>query len=286
MRKGTLLTLGAALTVSMCTAIPVLADDTDYSGQVNTHALYVRAGSSKDDSIIGDLAEEDEVTISGVTENGWYQIQYGGETAYVYGEYIDIDDSDIPEIENTSYDSYEDDEDSESTSYDSSYEEADDDASDKYDEASYEDAETADEDADAASDEDNGAADADEASDEETDASEAQDSSADTAQASSWSGPVLNRSNGTVQGPSGKETYYNLNMNGVVNIMRGMGNNDEYWVREDGCKMLGDYIMCAANLSVHPRGSLVESSLGTCIVCDTGGFAYSNPNQLDIAVNW
>ena len=101
-----------------------------------------------------------------------------------------------------------------------------------------------------------------------------------------WDGPVLSRGNGSVHGPSGKETYYNLNMNGVVSIMRGMGNTDEYWVRDDGCKMLGDYIMCAANLSVHPRGALVESSLGTCIVCDTGGFASGNSNQLDIAVTW
>ncbi len=101
-----------------------------------------------------------------------------------------------------------------------------------------------------------------------------------------WNGPVLSRSAGSVQGPSGKETYYNLNMSGVVAIMRGMGNYDEYWVRDDGCKMLGPYIMCAANLSVHPRGSLVESSLGTCIVCDTGGFASHNAHQLDIAVTW
>ncbi len=28
-------------------------------------------------------------------------------------------------------------------------------------------------------------------------------------------------------------------MSGVVDIMRGMGNNDNYWVREDGAKMLG-----------------------------------------------
>ena len=101
-----------------------------------------------------------------------------------------------------------------------------------------------------------------------------------------WDGPVLNRSNGSIYGPSGKETYYNLPMGGVVSIMRGMGNTDEYWVRDDGCKMLGDYIMCAANLSVHPRGSLVECSLGLCIVCDTGTFAAGNPNQLDIAVTW
>lgn len=39
-----------------------------------------------------------------------------------------------------------------------------------------------------------------------------------------------------------KETYYNLDMSGCVSIMRNMGNTDEYWVREDGCKMLGNPI--------------------------------------------
>ena len=104
-----------------------------------------------------------------------------------------------------------------------------------------------------------------------------------------WDGPVLNPTAGVVYGPSGKETYYNLDMGGVVGIMRGMGYDSEeypYWVRDDGCKMLGDYVMCAANLDVHPRGTTVESSLGTCLVCDTGGFAYGNPEQLDIATSW
>ena len=101
-----------------------------------------------------------------------------------------------------------------------------------------------------------------------------------------WKGPVLSKSRGTVTGPSGKETYYNLNMAGVVNIMRSMGNTDEYWVREDGCKMLGDYIMVAANLNLRPRGSIVETSLGKAIVCDTGTFARRNPTQIDVAVTW
>lgn len=103
---------------------------------------------------------------------------------------------------------------------------------------------------------------------------------------SNWNGSILTKSAGVNYGPSGKETYYNLNMSGVVNIMRNMGNNDEYWVRNDGCKMLGNYIMVAANLNVHPRGSLVETSLGTGIVCDTGGFASGNATQLDIATTW
>lgn len=42
----------------------------------------------------------------------------------------------------------------------------------------------------------------------------------------------------------------------------------------------------AANLDVYPRGSLVETSLGTAIVVDTGGFADSDPYQIDIAVTW
>ena len=99
-------------------------------------------------------------------------------------------------------------------------------------------------------------------------------------------GNCLTAAGGVFYGPSGKETYYNLDMSGVISIMRGIGNNDQYWVRSDGVKMLGDYVMVAANLNIRPRGSLVETSLGTGIVCDTGGFAAVNPTQLDIAVNW
>ena len=104
-----------------------------------------------------------------------------------------------------------------------------------------------------------------------------------------WNGPVLTKQAGTVQGPSGKETYYNLPMGGVVSIMRSMGFSQEefpYWIREDGVKMLGDYIMVAANLNVHPRGSVVPTSRGVGLVCDTGSFAKSNPTQLDLAVSW
>ena len=101
-----------------------------------------------------------------------------------------------------------------------------------------------------------------------------------------WDGTVLTRTGGVNMGPSGKETYYNMNMNGVISIMRAMGNKDKYWVRSDGTKMLGDYIIVAANLQTHPRGSIVNTSLGKGIVCDTGGFAKRNKNQIDIATNW
>ena len=87
-----------------------------------------------------------------------------------------------------------------------------------------------------------------------------------------------------------KETYYNLDMSYVVELMRYEGYSEEdypYSVSdENGCKMLGNYIMVAANLDRYPKGTIVETSLGMGIVCDTGEFAVSNPNQFDIAVTW
>ena len=116
---------------------------------------------------------------------------------------------------------------------------------------------------------------------------------------SAYAGEVLTRQRGTIQGPSGKETYYNLNMSNIVNSIKDRGwvwadikdeykdnVTGDYYIREDGVKMLGDYIMVAAHLGVHPRGSLVETSLGTGVVVDTGTFAKTNSQQIDIAVNW
>lgn len=83
-----------------------------------------------------------------------------------------------------------------------------------------------------------------------------------------------------------KHTYYNLNMSGVVRIMRNAGFSQKsypYSVNEDGFKMLGDYIMVAADLSEYPRGSIVDTGYGKGIVCDTG---YLASNQFDIAVSW
>ena len=107
-----------------------------------------------------------------------------------------------------------------------------------------------------------------------------------TTTSSTYSGAALTAAAGRIEGPSGQETYYNMDMSGVVSIMRSMGNTDEYWVRSDGVKMLGSYVMVAANLGVRPRGSLIATSLGMGIVVDTGGFAAANPTQLDIATNW
>ena len=99
----------------------------------------------------------------------------------------------------------------------------------------------------------------------------------------------LTKQGGVFYGVSGKETYYNLPMNGVIRIMRSMGYTEKeypYWVRYDGVKMFGYYVMAAANLNIRPRGTIIKTSLGEAIICDTGGFAKHNPTQLDIAVTW
>ncbi len=103
----------------------------------------------------------------------------------------------------------------------------------------------------------------------------------------SWSGSKLNSQIGTVNGPSGKETYYNMPMGGVIQIMNRHGYTmADYAVRPDGVKTLGGYVMVAADLDVHPRGSRVPTSLGMGLVCDTGTFTQTNHYQLDIATTW
>lgn len=83
-----------------------------------------------------------------------------------------------------------------------------------------------------------------------------------------------------------KETYYNLPMSQVVANAQAQGLEGEYWVRDDGVKMYGDYVIIAANQNVYPYGTVVDTSLGEGIVLDTGGFAASNPTQVDIATDW
>jgi hypothetical protein len=101
--------------------------------------------------------------------------------------------------------------------------------------------------------------------------------------------PHLTKSGGVFQGPSGKETYYNLPMGNVINYMRDLGYSVEeypFWIRADGAKMLGDYCMAACNLNIRPKGTIIETSLGMAIVCDTGSFASYNATQIDLATDW
>lgn len=100
--------------------------------------------------------------------------------------------------------------------------------------------------------------------------------------------PKLTKSGGVFHNQYGHtETYYNLPMNGVVKTMRNMGFSEEdypYNVREDGAKCLGNLVIVAADLSVYPRGSIVNTSFGLAIVCDTG--TKVKGRHLDLALDF
>ena len=75
-----------------------------------------------------------------------------------------------------------------------------------------------------------------------------------------------------------KETYYNLNMSGVISNAQAMGINGNYWVRDDGVKMYGDYVIVASQDS---KGTLIDTSVGQGIVLD-----YCPAGTVDIATTW
>ena len=84
-----------------------------------------------------------------------------------------------------------------------------------------------------------------------------------------------------------RESYYNLDMSGVVAKMHQLGFKGEYSVRSDGAKLFDGKVMIAADLSVYPKGTILYTSLGKSIVCDTGEFVHQyGSSAFDIATNW
>lgn len=115
----------------------------------------------------------------------------------------------------------------------------------------------------------------------------------------------LTASGGVAIGPTGmKETWYDMNMSGVVNKMKKEYGIDlgQPWINFDkdspayGCKMYGDYIMVAADTVEGggnvKRGDIVETSLGLGIVVDHEGEASTEREnntgviRVDIATTW
>lgn len=81
-----------------------------------------------------------------------------------------------------------------------------------------------------------------------------------------------------------KETWYNLPMNRVVKRAQSMGKIPcGYWVREDGVKMFGPWVICAAHPS-KTRYSRIDTSLGEGIILDT--HTVDDKELIDIATNW
>ena len=80
-----------------------------------------------------------------------------------------------------------------------------------------------------------------------------------------------------------QEKYYNLPMQRVVKRAQNMGIPCEYWVRADGVKMFGPWVICAAHPSVT-RYTQIETSLGPGIILDY--HTVKDKTLIDIATDW
>ena len=97
-------------------------------------------------------------------------------------------------------------------------------------------------------------------------------------------GLILTAKLGRIDFNGHPETFYNLKMDRIVERATENGIIAEYWERDDGCKMYGDFIIVATDWNKYPYGSFVETSLGIGIVLDTGTF--KDRETVDIATTW
>ena len=88
---------------------------------------------------------------------------------------------------------------------------------------------------------------------------------------------------GTIQFEGHKETWYNLDMTRCVRRAQDMGIPAEYWVREDGVKMFGPWVILASHPSVT-RYTRMQTSLGEGIVLDR--HTSNDTALIDIATAW
>lgn len=81
-----------------------------------------------------------------------------------------------------------------------------------------------------------------------------------------------------------KETWCDLDPTSLVGYMKKEGIDLDFWIRDDGVYMYGDYVMVAADIphmdgtqqeAEYRKGDLVETSLGTGMVVDLCGMAES-----------
>ena len=79
------------------------------------------------------------------------------------------------------------------------------------------------------------------------------------------------------------EKYYNMNMSRVVQRAQDVGIPCDYWVRDDGVKMFGPWVILASHPSVT-RYTRLQTSLGEGIVLDR--HTVNDEKLIDIAVEW
>lgn len=73
-------------------------------------------------------------------------------------------------------------------------------------------------------------------------------------------------------------------MRRITERARENGIDGDYWERADGCKMYGKYIIVAADWTLHPYGTVIETSRGLGLVLDT--HTAKDRSVVDLAVTW
>ena len=94
---------------------------------------------------------------------------------------------------------------------------------------------------------------------------------------------VLTASLGKIQFNGHTETWYDLPMQNVIQRSQDAGIPCEIWIRDDGVKMFGQWVIVAA----HPskiRYTMVDTSLGQGIILDT--HEMNDTEHIDIATTW
>ena len=79
------------------------------------------------------------------------------------------------------------------------------------------------------------------------------------------------------------ETWYDLPMENVIQRSQAAGIPCEYWIRDDGVKMFGQWVIVAAHPS-KTRYTMVQTSLGEGIILDT--HEMNDTELIDIATDW
>ena len=76
---------GATVTVIQASGINVTKQDGTY---VTNADVNLRSDASADATLIQGVATGTELTSTGVCDNGWIEVSYNGQTAYVSGDYV------------------------------------------------------------------------------------------------------------------------------------------------------------------------------------------------------
>ncbi len=92
--------ISAKLTAGLLAAVTMITPAFAASGTVNADGgLRLRNGVGTDAGILTVIPNGTEVDVSGVTDEGWFQVSYNDTMGYVSGEYLVLDEDEVQTLE-------------------------------------------------------------------------------------------------------------------------------------------------------------------------------------------